>query len=68
MFLCDLCVSAHRFNPLIANLRSRLQAKNKQKMTIVGASMRKLLHLAYGVLKTRKPFDPNHVNLSLIGA
>ena len=61
-------LSAHRFNPLIANLRSRLQAKNKQKMTIVGASMRKLLHLAYGVLKTRKPFDPNHVNLSLIGA
>jgi len=61
-------LSAHRFNPLIANLRSRLQAKNKQKMTIVGATMRKLLHLAYGVLKTRKPFDSNHANLVLIGA
>jgi hypothetical protein len=27
---------------------------------IIGAVMRKLLHLAFGVLKTRKPFDPNH--------
>ncbi|RMG95811.1 MAG: IS110 family transposase, partial [Chloroflexi bacterium] len=30
-------------------------------MTIVGAAMRKLLHLAYGVLKTGKPFDPNYL-------
>jgi hypothetical protein len=24
----------------------------------IGAAMRKLVHLAYGVLKTGKPFDP----------
>jgi len=24
--------------------------------------MRKLLHLAYGVLKNKKPFDPAYVN------
>jgi hypothetical protein len=29
-------------------------------MVVLGAAMRKLLHLAYGVLKTRKPFDENH--------
>ncbi|MFO7696300.1 MAG: hypothetical protein R6X16_03995 [Anaerolineae bacterium] len=29
-------------------------------MQIIGAIMRKLLHLAYGVIKTGKPFDPNH--------
>jgi hypothetical protein len=29
-------------------------------MVIVGAAMRKLVHLAYGVLKTGKPFDPLH--------
>jgi hypothetical protein len=28
-------------------------------MLIVGAAMRKLLHLAFGVLKSGKPFDPS---------
>jgi hypothetical protein len=27
-------------------------------MSVIGAAMRKLIHLAYGVLKTGKPFDP----------
>jgi hypothetical protein len=27
-------------------------------MVIVGAAMRKLLHLIYGLLKSGKPFDP----------
>lgn len=53
-------LSAHRWNPIIARLRQRLEERGKSKMTIVVASMRKLLHLCYGVLKTRKPFDPNH--------
>jgi transposase len=53
-------LSAHRWNPIIAALRQRLQARGKNGMTIVVAVMRKLLHLCYGVLKTGKPFDPNH--------
>lgn len=53
-------LSAHRFNPLIADLRERLLQRGKSKMTVVIACMRKLVHLAYGVLKTRKPFDPYH--------
>jgi len=28
-------------------------------MAVIGAAMRKLIDLAYGVLKTEKPFDPN---------
>jgi len=36
-----------------------LQARGKCKMAIIGAAMRKLIHLAFGVLKTGKPFDPN---------
>jgi hypothetical protein len=28
-------------------------------MSVIGAAMRKLIHLAYGVIKTGKPFDPN---------
>jgi transposase len=53
-------LAAHRYNPMIANLKQRLAREGKHKMTIVIAAMRKLLHLAYGVLKTGKPFDPLH--------
>ncbi|MDT4894924.1 MAG: hypothetical protein QOH25_2279, partial [Acidobacteriota bacterium] len=28
------------------------------EMQIIGAVMRKLIHLAYGVLKSGKPYDP----------
>jgi len=36
-----------------------LRERGKCKMSVIGAAMRKLIHLAYGVLKTGKPFDPN---------
>lgn len=53
-------LSAARHNPLIATFVARLQAEgNKAKMTIVAAVMHKLLRLAYGVLKSNLPFDPN---------
>ena len=54
-------LTALRFNPLIRALGERLKAKGKSKMLIVGAAMRKILHLAYGVLKSGKPFDPDFV-------
>lgn len=53
-------LSAHRWNPIIEDLRQRLKERGKNGMTIIVAVMRKLLHLCYGVLKTGKPFDPNH--------
>lgn len=37
---------------------SRLLAAGKPKMLILGALMRKLVTIAYGVLKSGKPFDP----------
>jgi transposase len=55
-------LSAHRWNPIIADLRNRLQAKEKHSLTVIVATMRKLLHLCYGVLKTGKPFDSNHIS------
>lgn len=61
-------LAAHRYNPIIADMVERLTARGKSKMTIVGAVMRKLLHLAYGVLKTRKPFDPFHLQSAPVGA
>ena len=53
-------LKAHTWNPIIAALRQRLLARGKSKMTVAVAVMRKIVHLCYGVLKTRKPFDPNH--------
>ena len=54
-------LAALRWNPLVAALRQRLKHQGRLKpKQIVVAAMRKLLHLCFGVLKTGKPFDPNH--------
>lgn len=52
-------VVAKRFNPLVRGLCERLAEKGKHNLAIIGAAMHKLLRLAYGVLKSGKPFDPN---------
>lgn len=54
-------LAAMRYNPIIQSFVRRLEDKGKSRMTIVGAVMRKLVHLAYGVLKNGSPFDPNHL-------
>lgn len=38
--------------------RNRLAAAGKPPKLIIGAMMRKLVHVAFGVLKSGKPFDP----------
>lgn len=38
--------------------RERLAAAGKPPKLIIGAMMRKLLHVAFGVLKSGRPFDP----------
>jgi transposase len=53
-------IAALRCNPLIYAFGQRLHARGKAKMVVIGAAMRKLVHLAYGVLKTGKPFDEQH--------
>jgi transposase len=55
-------IVAWRFNPLIATFCQRLAARGKPKMVILGAAMRKLLHLVYGVLKSGQPFDPDYAS------
>lgn len=52
-------LSAKRYNPIIKAFCQRLQQRGKRPMEIVGAAMRKLLHIAYGVLKSGKAFDPS---------
>jgi transposase len=55
-------ISAKRFNPLLRPFVERLQQRGVAEMEIVVAVMRKLLHLAFGVLKSGQPFDPDFLN------
>jgi hypothetical protein len=50
---------ALQHNPILAQLARRLEAAGKPKMVIIGAAMRKLVHLIYGVLSSRTPFNPD---------
>lgn len=54
-------ITALRCNPRIQAIAIRLAQKGKSKMVIVGAAMRLLAHLIYGVLKHQTPFDPNYL-------
>src|SRR4051812_34041456 len=51
-------VTALRCNPVIKAWASGLRERGKCEMQIIGAVMRKLIHLAFGVLKSGKPYDP----------
>lgn len=50
---------ALKYNPALKGLKERLSEKGKPKMVIIGAAMRKLIHIIYGVLKSNIPFDKN---------
>ena len=52
---------AGKYNPLVAAFWQRLKAQNKPGKVIVVACMHKLLAIAYGVLKSGKPFNPDHL-------
>jgi transposase len=51
-------MAAVRTNPVIRRQAERLRAAGKSEMVVLGAAMRKLVVVCYGVLKTGKPFDP----------
>ena len=54
-------IVALRANPTLRGLRTRLTAAGKPKMVIVGAAMRKLIHLAFAVLKSGRRYDPTYL-------
>jgi transposase len=53
-------MTAKRYNPIVRSFCQRLASHGKNKMQVIGAAMRKLIHIAFGVLKSGKQFDPNH--------
>ena len=61
-------IVARRYNPVAREFADRLKKAGKPNRVIIGAVMRKLLHIIYGVLKSGKPFDPEwSTNNSLTG-
>jgi transposase len=51
------CVTARSCNPSIQAFCNRLLKNGKAPMKVVGASMRKMLHIIFGVLKSGKPYS-----------
>lgn len=51
-------ITALRCSPFFQAWAEGLRQRGKCKMSVIGAAMRKLIHLAYGVLKTGRAFDP----------
>lgn len=54
-------LSAKRWNPIIAEFCARLSQNGLRPKEVLGAAMRKLLHICFGVIKSGRPFDPNYV-------
>jgi len=55
-------IVATRCNPHVKAIYERLLARGKSKMSALGAAMRKLVHLCFGVLKTQQPYEHDHAN------
>jgi transposase len=51
-------MSALRCNPAAVALGKHMKAAGKKGKVIIGAVMRKLVHWIFGVLKSKRPFDP----------
>lgn len=57
-------VVATRCNPHVKAVYERLLARGKSKMSALGAAMRKLVHLCFGVLKTRQPYQSDYAKMA----
>jgi transposase len=54
-------LNAKRFNEALQPFVSRLQKNGLAPKAIVGAVMRKLVHIIFGMIKNNTPFNPNLV-------
>ena len=57
-------IVATRYNPHVKAVYGRLLARGKSKMSALGAAMRKLVHLCFGVIKTRKPYQSDYAKIA----
>lgn len=56
------CVSALRHNRQLRAIYDRLVAKGKAHKAALGALMRHMVHIAYGILKHQTPYNPAMVS------
>lgn len=54
-------IVACQWNPDIVAMKQRLLANGKSKMQAIGAAMRKLVHICYGVINTQTEYSPQAV-------
>jgi len=54
-------IVAIKHNPIVKSFCAKLAENGLHPMEVVCAAMRKLLHLAFGILKTGRPFDPDYL-------
>lgn len=59
---------AKKHNPIICAFCERLSERGKLPMVVIGAAMRKLLHMVYGILKSGNPFDPAYLEKNTVQA
>ncbi len=52
-------ITALKYNEIVKTFAIRLTQKGKTPMQVICAAMRKLIHIAFGVIKHNRPFDPN---------
>lgn len=52
-------IVARKYNKVVREFAGRLSQKGKTPKQVICAAMRKLLHIAFGVIKNNRPFDPN---------
>jgi len=52
-------ITAVKYNQVVKHFARRLKENGKTPMQVIGAAMRKLLHIAFGVIKNNRPFDPD---------
>ncbi len=50
-------ITAMRCNPILVDFSARLRARGKRPKQIIAAVMRRMLVIAYGVLKSGRPFN-----------
>ncbi len=55
-------LTAIKYNPHIETLYHRLLSRGKSKMCAIGAAMRKLVHLCFGVLKHQTAYQKDYLS------
>jgi len=53
-------MAAIRHNPVLSAFAHELKRKGKPGKVIIAAVMRKLLHIAFGILRSGRPFTPDY--------